>query len=853
MSGTIKMSGLASGIPFDELVAQMVDAEKYQARKLEQWRKSWEDKVSTLQDLASRVSALQSVNNSLRIASSFVSRIASSSDTRVADITVDSNASIGNFQLEVASGLAHKIGSTGFYDNSHLFSDGTLSFSVGGGANISIDVASDENISLDELASRINAQASGQVTATVETVGSVTRLVLTSNTTGQNGNITINSDTLGLSMNNKSTDPHFMTTENKNPVEYSPLKISGDYTGHISKTLNFTIEQSGTREVVKRDADNNRIPVYKVDDDGEFIQAEDEFGEPLYQTDGDGNFVLDDDGIKIPIWVQDTDASGNLKWETEHIPQSIRIRWFDHAEGKSGVVTIDANQNSVELFQGLTISVESLADRQGVINRQEFSLNVYSPDIQLGQDKGIAQSAQLESMDKWSSVTNVISTTDAKFSYSYAGNVHDINVPAGTSLERLVRLINDTPGNPGVRASVLNDGKGGFSLVLTGQDSGAANQIVILDTPNSVLNASDFHTNRQATNAIVKLDGSRDWVQRSSNLITDLVDGASIRIKDSGTTSFNITTDHEDMADKVQAFVDEYNAILDFIDEITRVVIDENGDADMQGGGILVGNYAVNMLRSALRGFIGGRAAGFSPDEDIFSLLTQIGLNSNHLTRRLDFDRDEFISQLSSNERDVVSLFSANSDATLNDNRFSILPGILGLDNYKSGNYRFNIEFDDVTGLISKVEMTDPSTNETYSSENTLPAGGREIRIAEDGLSFTINTGGARTMIIETAQSFVGQSDAGFILNVKDGKGKSFDEEINRLFDETSGITKVLEKNYENIISNINKRLEREYMRVLQVQNRLERRFANLEVMMGSWNGQMERLQAQIRQLPQGM
>ena len=791
MSGEIKLSGLASGIAFDELIAQMLDAERYQAKKLEDWRKTWENKIDALRDLSSRVSSLQSVNDSLRIASSFISRLASSTDSRVAEITVDSSVRIGNVQLDVAEKVSHSIGSSGFRVDVHNddidFDNEVLSFRVGNSSNISLTL--DTPMTLEaaraEIQNAIDNEPSANATAKIETVGSVSRIVITSNEAGQSGSIVFDDSSSGLlSFHKASMDSTFMTTDSdRQPIEFDTLEIGGSYTGHVSKTINFTVENNGTAT------------------------------------------------------------------------NEIRIRWEDPQEGKVGVITIPADAEAgdeFEVLQGITFKLPTDFDRTDLRANTRFSLNVYAPDIQLGQDKGLAQSAQIESVKKWNSLNDLVSPAGGTFSYSYAGELHIIPISSDTTLERLVWMINESPENPGVQASVMNDGKGGFSFILTGNESGAANQIKIMDDDtygNPIFSNDDFYLNRQATNAVISLNDSGRWVQRSTNLITDLIDGASIRIKDTGSTLFNITTDHDDMADKVQAFVDEYNSILDYIDEITKVVLNEDGEAQMQAAGVLVGNYAVNMLRSALRSFVGGRASGFDADGDMFSLLTQVGLESNHLTRRLDFDRNVFIEALNTNESDVVRLFSADSEASLSTRGFSIEPGILGMDNYLPGNYSFDITYT-TDNKIASVTMYDPTTNQTYRSGSTIEP--QEIRISDDGMSFSIHVGGAKNMIINNVQIGIADPVKNFTMTVKDGKAKSFDEEINKLFDETTGITKVLERNYEHIISNIDKRIEREYMRILQVKKRLEIRFARLETNMANWNGQMERLQQQIRSLPAG-
>jgi flagellar capping protein FliD len=74
---------------------------RFQARKLEAWKKTWVDKVDTLRDLSHRVNSLQTANNALRVASSFITRMASSTNSTVADIAVDSTALLGSYKNDI--------------------------------------------------------------------------------------------------------------------------------------------------------------------------------------------------------------------------------------------------------------------------------------------------------------------------------------------------------------------------------------------------------------------------------------------------------------------------------------------------------------------------------------------------------------------------------------------------------------------------------------------------------------------------------------------------------------------------------------------------------------------------------
>ena len=75
------------------------------------------------------------------------------------------------------------------------------------------------------------------------------------------------------------------------------------------------------------------------------------------------------------------------------------------------------------------------------------------------------------------------------FVYLYGSQSVTVEVESATTLEGLVNLINDDPDNPGVAASILDDGSEGFSshhLVLTGRQTGADYTITI-DADNTTL------------------------------------------------------------------------------------------------------------------------------------------------------------------------------------------------------------------------------------------------------------------------------------------------------------------------------------------------------------------------------
>jgi len=250
-------------------------------------------------------------------------------------------------------------------------------------------------------------------------------------------------------------------------------------------------------------------------------------------------------------------------------------------------------------------------------------------------------------------------------------------------------------------------------------------------------------------------------------------------------------------------------------------------------GGILVGNYGVNIVKTRLKTFIGQRANGFDSVNDDISLLTQVGITTGS-DNLIDFDREAFMQQLNENPDDVINLFSADNMGVTDNATFNYASG---LSTTKAGEYEIEATFND--NDLSFVKYRKKGDSTWYTS-----TGNKDIKISEDKSYFTIFNGDARGVMINTANGGTGTQTT--VMNIKEGKSRTFDNDMDILLDDDTGTTKVLTKNYESIIENIDKRIVRENMRLEQIKSRLTERFGRLEASMQELQGQMSRLQSQI-------
>jgi flagellar hook-associated protein 2 len=142
-----------------------------------------------------------------------------------------------------------------------------------------------------------------------------------------------------------------------------------------------------------------------------------------------------------------------------------------------------------------------------------------------------------------------------------------VDLSTAKTLGGIRDAINTDPANPGVSASIVFGNNGNQKLVLTADDSGAANALSFsyngvkkgdfdFEEINNIGNIDDL-------DAEIEVDGYT--VTRGSNIIDDLITGVTLNLQnaDKGTTyALDIERDTTAVTESVQAFADAYNGIM---------------------------------------------------------------------------------------------------------------------------------------------------------------------------------------------------------------------------------------------------------------------------------------------------
>lgn len=197
---SITAPGIGSGLDIGSLVSQLVAAEgEAKSVRLAQREAFAQAEISALGSLKSALSSFQSAVQGLDALSDFRQRSASSADEDLFTASADDKAVAGSYSIEVVNLAAvHKLASAGYTDSSTQVGSGVLTISTEGNTFfVNVDAAAD---TLADVRDAINNEVTNSgVSATIITVddgsgGSESRLVLTSQSTGSSGAITITVD-----------------------------------------------------------------------------------------------------------------------------------------------------------------------------------------------------------------------------------------------------------------------------------------------------------------------------------------------------------------------------------------------------------------------------------------------------------------------------------------------------------------------------------------------------------------------------------------------------------------------------------------------------------------------------------
>ena len=284
-----------------------------------------------------------------------------------------------------------------------------------------------------------------------------------------------------------------------------------------------------------------------------------------------------------------------------------------------------------------------------------------------------------------SSVTGVTAVNSATTTTIAIGT----DTPAG-----VVSAINNA--NTGVSATLVDMGLGSnsFRIILSGQ-TGSDGAFTITSTPD--LGFHDTANNLQtAQDAIFDFEGLK--LTRSSNTLTDVVDGATLNLMSISTSdvTLNITNDKSALKTNIQEMVNSYNDLLLLFDNFTAV----DSEAEMAGA-LSDDTSIVRFLKTKIKNVVFSNSSSGSGS---ITALRSIGVSIDQYGK-VTFNESEYDAAISASYDDVVTMLTAD---TSNENLFTDSNKGLAQDVATA-----LADFTDATGVVtvreagSKTELAD--------------------------------------------------------------------------------------------------------------------------------------------------
>jgi flagellar hook-associated protein 2 len=259
----------------------------------------------------------------------------------------------------------------------------------------------------------------------------------------------------------------------------------------------------------------------------------------------------------------------------------------------------------------------------------------------------------------YGAATDLVGQNGDTLSIAYGGAASIALTLDGTeSLQDVAALINEDADNDGsVRASILDDGQGGFRLVIVGADVGTDDDVTVTTSILGPLGVPfiDPALSQSATDAELVVFGVP--ITRDTNEVSDVIPGVTLRL--TGTNDPNVATDAvtvtvsrdgDAIAAKLQTFVDAYNAIREFsLRQSTYDTINKKA-------GPLSGDLGLRLSEKAAQDVL-GRSFTFAGNP--FSSVSSIGIEFEK-GGKLSLDRTVLDAALASDPDSVRQLLAGD-------------------------------------------------------------------------------------------------------------------------------------------------------------------------------------------------
>ena len=397
---------------------------------------------------------------------------------------------------------------------------------------------------------------------------------------------------------------------------------------------------------------------------------------------------------------------------------------------------------------------------------------------------------------------------------------------------------------------------------------------------------------RASANAKYTVDNWPVEMESATNSVSTVLEGVVFTIQDKGSATISVNTDVTSIETSIQNFLDSVNSILLTINDLSKYDEDKEvttndpnktsssnystSQLTTEKGGLLQGNYGVQLFKSRFMSLLNSAPPGFTSrtsasdplSGDVLANLANMGIKvetdqsssnygllqiapSSGIAELTQMDQSNYEDMINNHLTDVVDFFCSSGTGATTSSDFRYGSHISGIT--KGGSYDVNYNVD-ASGNITKVTVggveatRDTSQPGYYYSVASGDARGLSLQI--DNLTPGDHSGQIRIKegLIQTVSTFLKSELTYTDVNVT-ATGTAQQNADAIALKSQNGALMVLKNNYQSIMENIDKKISQEQTRLDLWETRQKTYFANLETLLKQYNTQQEQLTSQIESL----
>ena len=300
-----------------------------------------------------------------------------------------------------------------------------------------------------------------------------------------------------------------------------------------------------------------------------------------------------------------------------------------------------------------------------------------------------------------------------QLSFTVGSETFNVNITSeNNTLAQIRDAINAQSENSSVQASIINVDEGS-KLILTANESGIANQIVFTVTDDDANNTDDAGLSQlvfgiqeldQALDATLVVDGFN--VTRSSNEISDVIQGVTLSLTGVGTATVSVSGNLAAAKSTIDTLVSAYNSL--------RSTLSVQRDSTLSGENTLLN------IESRVRSLF---SESYNDSDSNINYLFQIGLSFDR-DGVLSFDEEKFDEQIATNISEIQNLFTSEETGFISRLE-SIIESYIDSDGIISNrteglnSERTSID-DDIERLELRLENTEARLRARFGSLDSL-------------------------------------------------------------------------------------------------------------------------------------